>query len=124
MSVKVRCVRAGRSIVCESYVDEDAIDALNDQLAALAKMDRSAVTLSNFDARYRVPGGLEVANIQNNGSRVGEVLAVQELWPSGEIVWSRAHVTAGRIEEVRRLVASAKDTIAQAKQKENPDQSK
>ena len=121
LQFRVRSTRAGRGIVCDGFVDEKEIDPLNDHLAALAKMDRSTVRLSNFDSRYRVPGGLEVANLDSNGTRIGEVMAVQVLWPSDEVVWSRAHFPVGRLEEVRRLIASAKDALEQAKSREKPD---
>ena len=49
--------------------------------------------------------------IDNNGTRVGGIMAVQVLWPSGEIVWSKAYFPVGRMEEVRRLMSSAKDAL-------------
>jgi hypothetical protein len=100
----------GRRI--ESYVDAAKLDELIAAIDTIRKMDKTATTLNNFEGRYRVAGGLEVANIDRGGGRVGEIRAVQVIPWSGEIVWARALMRAARLEEFRRLVAAGKDKIA------------
>ncbi len=99
----------GRRI--EGYVDGDELDELIGAMDTIRKMDKSVTTLNSFDGRYRTHGGLEVANIERGGGRVGEVRAVQVIPSSGEIVWARALMRAARLEEFRRLVAAGKDKL-------------
>jgi hypothetical protein len=70
-----------------SLIDEDEIDGLIEGIGALAKIEHSATALANYDARFRTRGALELANMDDNGTRRITLTATQILPANGQLVW-------------------------------------
>jgi len=96
--------------VVESFIDEDAIDPLIAALDALEKLQRNSTKFDNAQATYRTPGGLEFSNVDSDGSRLIVVRATQFL-PTGQISESGTLFRPNRLEEIRRVIQSAKERL-------------
>jgi hypothetical protein len=100
----------------ETLLDEEGIDPLLASLDALGKFQRDTGTkLNNSEGRYRTPAGLEIANVDSNGMRLATVRIVQVIWPTGQVAEGSMTFRPQRLEELGRLVKSAKERIATAK---------
>jgi hypothetical protein len=97
------------------YLDEDEIDPLAGALEAVARLERGASIMDDFEGHYRTRGNLEITNYDRNGARMISIRAVQVLLPSGEITWATARFSVARLTELRQQIAAAKATIARAK---------
>jgi hypothetical protein len=107
----------GRSV--ESFLDTTQLDAVAQALDTIRKMDKNSTTLNDFEARYRADGGLEIANVDVEGAHVAEIRCTQILAIRGEIISARAFLRPARLDELKRLLTSAKDKIDQINKEAN-----
>ena len=98
-----------------SYVDEDEIDDLLNNLQMMDKLNRNAAGMDDFVGRLRTKGDLELGNVPLDGSRALLVRSVQIQQSSGEVSWAVIHVPLSRLSDLTTLITSAKQKIDQAK---------
>jgi hypothetical protein len=109
-------VSRGQNRSAISYVDYDEIDALADAMDSVVKLDRTATTLNEFEARFCTKGDLELTNTTQNGSRTLGIRATQVLLPTGQTAWATAHFALSRAAEIKQQILNAKQSLDRAKQ--------
>lgn len=105
-------MQGGRA--AQSYIDLDKLDGLVNSIDMLRTMDRSATQMADFEASYRVEGGLDIRNIEQGGTRVGEIRCLEVRYATGQIIWAALQMRLSRLDEFKRLMTVAKDKIAEA----------
>jgi len=98
-----------------AYVDEDEIDALATGIDALAKLDRSGMTMPDFEGRYCTRGNLELLNSKADGARTAVVRSAQTLPLSGQRFTAVAHLPLSRLDEIRQRIITGKQALERAK---------
>ena len=114
LAIEIRPPARGERAVL-SFVDENEIGPLLDALNDLTKLDHGATTLSNYEARYRTHGSLEVANIDLNGKRLLTVTTTQILPANVQLVWATATFPLARARELQQQIAAARDLLTSNK---------
>lgn len=114
LAIEVRPPTRGERAVL-SFVDEDEVDALLNGLDAMAKIEHGSTTLMNYEARFRTRGLLEMANVDNNGSRFITVTSTQILPETSQLVWATATFPLARARELQQQIATAKESLAKLK---------
>jgi hypothetical protein len=94
-----------------SYVDEDEIDALIENVGTLGKLGAEASPMESFEARYQSRGELEVANVNVNGGRVINVRGVQLLPATGQPLFATATFFPARMEEFQQRLIAARQVL-------------
>jgi len=95
-----------------SYVDEDEIDALIENVGALGKLEAGATPMELFEARYQTRGELELANVTSGGGRLISVRGAQFSPATGQPVFATASFFPGRMEELQQRLTAAKQALA------------
>ena len=114
LAIEVRPpTRSERTVL--SFVDEDEIDSLMNGLDAMAKIDHGTTSLMNYEARFRTRGMLELANVDNNGSRFITVTATQVLPANAQLIWATATFPLARARELQQQLATAKESLGRLK---------
>jgi hypothetical protein len=114
LAVEVHPNRADAPLVTV-LVDGDEIDGLIDAVDALAKVEHATTPLANYEARFRTRGALELANIDDNGTRRLTLSATQVLPANGQLVWATMSLPLPRAKELASQFALARDALTRAK---------
>ena len=91
---------------------------MDDILAALQSMERldhTVTQLSDFTARFRTRGDMEIGNAANDGSREMVVRSVQIEHASGEIIWATVHQPLARLGDMSQLMSNGKSALDKLK---------
>ena len=110
------------AVTVTSLVDGDEIDGLITGVETLAKLEHAATALPNYDARFRTRGSLELANIDDNGTRRLTLTATQVLPANGQLVWSTMSLPLTRAKELQNQLVLAKEVLARIKPATAPAQ--
>jgi hypothetical protein len=98
-----------------SYIDDDELDNLLSSLDSMSRLDRTTTTMNDFDAKIRTRGDLDIANINDAGSREVAFHGVEIISTSGEELWASARFPLGRLAEVQQYLTTGKQLIDKAK---------
>lgn len=113
--VAIEIVQSNRGRVARTYVDEDELESLMQNLDALAQVNKDASSLENVEATYRTRGNLQIINRNDNGGRTAIVRAVQYSPLTGQVAWATARLRATRLTEITRQLQAARDVLQRAK---------
>jgi hypothetical protein len=97
------------------YLDYDELDPLIAAVGDLSKIDHTATTLSEVEARYRTKGELELANISTTNGRMLAIRATQVIAPTNQIVWATARHTLSQAGNFAQFITNGKQTIDRLK---------
>lgn len=92
-----------------TLIDYDEIDSLLKGIDYITKVDKSATTLSSFEAIYKTRGDFQVTTFSKKGGEIG--VAVQ----SGSIRTATAYLKVSHLSKVRELIENAKAKLDEAK---------
>ena len=112
----VQNVNNGSPAETISYVDEEEIDALIENVAALGKLQANASPMESFEARYQTRGELELANIRMGGGRIVSVRGAQFIPATGQPVFATASFFPARMEEFQQRLDAARQVLARVKE--------
>jgi hypothetical protein len=99
-----------------SYVDEEEVDALIENVAALGKLQANVSPMESFEARYQTRGELELANVRVGGGRMISVRGAQFFPTTGQPIFATASFFPGRMEELHQRLDAARQVLARLKQ--------
>ena len=111
--VTVHQTQGNRS--ARSYIDDDELDDLLNALQSMERLDHTVTNLSDFTARYRTRGDLEIGNAASDGAREMVVRSVQIQPSSGEIVWATAREPLSRLGDLIQCLTTGKQTLDKLK---------
>jgi hypothetical protein len=114
IAIEIHPNRADAPVIT-ALVDEDEIEGLIDAVDALAKIEHATTPLANYEARFRTRGGLELANIDDNGTRRLTLSATQVLAVNGQLVWATMSLPLPRAKELASQFALARDALTRAR---------
>jgi hypothetical protein len=114
LAIEIRPPSRSERVVL-SFIDENEIDPLLAGIDALAKLDHGVTTLTNYEARYRTKGMLELANVDLSGTRFLTVTTTQVLPANAQLIWATATFPLGRARELQQQISTAKDLLARTK---------
>ena len=94
------------------YVDRDELNAVIEALGSLGNLDPADTAgMPHFDALFRTRGEIEIGNLEVHGSRLLSIRAMQIIAPTGQINTANALFRMSRLEELHRMVSSARETL-------------
>jgi hypothetical protein len=94
-----------------SYIDYDEIDSLIKGIDYVGRMNRSVVSLADFEADFRTRGDLQVTTFSRGEQVNGSVI-------SGDIIQARVFASLDDLQKLRQLVAEAKAKLDAIQQKQ------
>ncbi len=100
----------------KAYIDYDELDKLAAAATELAKVDHTATTFSEVEARYRTKGDLELANISTGSGRMLAIRATQVVTPTNQIIWATARHTLSQASNFAAFITNGKQTIDRMKE--------
>lgn len=109
--IAIEIVQQNRGRAARTYIDEDELDGLVQNIEALAQVNKDASPLENVEASYRTRGNLQLINRDDNGGRLAVVRAVQYSPLTGQVVWATARLRATRLSEITRQLQAARDVL-------------
>ena len=95
----------------QSYIDRDEIDGLIEALDLIGRLGPDAAAMPNIEASFRTRGEVEIANVDVNGSRMLAIRGTQIIAPAGQINVANALFRLSRLDELHRMLSSARDAL-------------
>lgn len=93
-----------------SYIDYDEIDSLVKGIDYVGKMNRSVISLTDFEADFRTRGDLEITTFSRGEQVSGSVI-------SGDVIQTRVFLSLDDLQKLRQLVIEAKTKLDAIQQK-------
>jgi hypothetical protein len=93
-----------------SFIDYDEIDSLVKGIDYVGRMNRTVISLTDFEATFRTRGDLEITTFSRGEQVNGSVI-------SGDVIQSTVFVSIDDLQKLRQLVIEAKTKLDAIQQK-------
>ena len=95
----------------QGYIDRDEIDGVIEALDVIGRLGPSDAAMPNIEGSFRTRGDVEIANVDVNGSRMLAIRGTQIIAPAGQLNVANALFRLSRLDELHRMLSSARDAL-------------